>query len=112
MIRAQFLTMLCAFWALSFCSSQCLAQYHCEQRLDSKNSIICAPPLGSMVKNKKGKYVCGPGQCIMMSSTDEVICSAAPGGLMALDTRNRGLCVGGCVSATEALCVAPIRDPK
>jgi hypothetical protein len=112
MNRNQFMTMVCAFWSVSFHSSLCLAQYHCEQQLDARNSIICAPPLGSMVKNRNGKYVCGPGQCIMLSSTDEIICSSVPGGLVALDSRNRGLCVEGCVSATEALCVSPIPDSK
>lgn len=92
-------------------SSVC-AQFHCEQLTDSRNTIICAPPLGSMIKNRNGKYVCGPGQCIMKNSTGEVICSSAPGGLMALDTRNEGLCVGGCIPASESLCVTPIPDPS
>lgn len=93
-----------------FFSSPLAAEFHCEQRLDQNNSFICAPPRGSLLKNRYGKYVCGPGRCVVKNSDGEVICAAAPGGAVALDSRGRSLCVGGCVRASEALCVVPVPD--
>ncbi len=102
-----------ALGALTFLFAPvCLAQFQCEQKTDARNTIICAPPQGDLVRNRSGKYVCGPGQCVVNSSSGEVICSAAPGGLAALDSRGEGLCVEGCVAASESLCVTPVPDPS
>lgn len=92
-------------------ASPALAQFHCEQRTDARNTIVCAPPNGSMLQIN-AKYVCGPGQCKLKPSSTEAICSASPGGLMDFDSRGRGLCVGGCITATEDLCVTAIPDPS
>lgn len=85
------------------------ADFKCAQLLDSSNSVICAPPRGDLIKNMKDQYVCGPGQCVR-NAMGEVICSAAPGGSVALDTQDRGLCVGGCLEATANQCLTPIPD--
>ncbi len=87
------------------------SDFHCVQLPDSRNSLLCAPPRGSLLKNEKDRYVCGPGQCLRQAS-GRTICSAVPGGAAALDSRDRGLCDGGCVEATEDQCVTPIPDPS
>ena len=87
------------------------AEFRCVQLTDSRNSIICAPPRGQLLQNNNSKYVCGPGRCLTLSSGRSV-CSAVPGGAIALDTRNRPLCYGGCVEPSESMCVTPIPDER
>ena len=85
------------------------AGFQCVQLTDSRNSIICAPPRGQLMQNVKGRYVCSPGRCVTLSSGG-IVCSAVPGGAIALDSLGRAICFGGCVEPAESMCVTPIVD--
>ena len=87
------------------------AEYLCVQLRDARNTFVCSPPRGQMVRNVNGKYVCGPGRCVTLSNGG-VVCSAVPGGAIAVDTMGRPVCFGGCVNASGAMCVIPVADER
>ena len=79
---------------------------NCLSLIDS--SLLCPPPLGSVLVDQMGNFVCGPGQCAV-DSRGKVMCSSKPGGAVALNMRGEVLCVGGCVMATNAMCERPTK---
>lgn len=78
----------------------------CYWNLDMTKAI-CAPPYGDIVQEINSQnYFCGLGQCVI-NPAGRIRCSSVVGGAAVIDSRNRASCVGGCVDATESLCVIP-----
>lgn len=68
--------------------------------------FICSPPNGGIETDMGGNIVCGPGQCVR-NNNGKVECSAKPGGAVAVNSKSKVVCVGGCVPADIAYCVKP-----
>jgi len=82
------------------------AQPKCYWASDMSRAF-CAPPFGDIIRDRNREiYYCGLGQCVI-NSQNEYRCSSVTGGAAVTDSRNRTACVGGCVPASESLCVRP-----
>ena len=65
--------------------------------------IVCAPPGGSIMKNKDDVIVCGRGQCVV-TNAGIILCSPQQGGTVTINNAGVPVCTGNCVSASQNYC--------
>ena len=96
--------------AVVLCPSLSSAQFSgCQQVIGGRstgNEFICPPPMGDMVVDIMGNFICGPGQCAI-DTNGKVKCASKPGGQSVIDSTGKAKCVGGCVDGSASACVAP-----
>jgi len=84
-----------------FIASTAFASGNCTQ--NSSGKIVCAPPGGTITKDRNDEVVCGFGNCVV-TNTGTILCSAQPGGAAILNKLGRAECAGMCVSASQKAC--------
>ncbi|MDL2259763.1 hypothetical protein LJB99_02655 [Deltaproteobacteria bacterium OttesenSCG-928-K17] len=93
--------------------SAALAQFGgCQQDLSGKSTTryICPPPMGDLVVDINGKFLCGPGQCTI-DAHGKTRCSAKAGGRSLIDINGKVQCVGGCMDGRTDICSIPEYEP-
>lgn len=83
-------------------ASVTFANGNCAQNGEGK--IVCAPPGGTITKNKNGDVVCGKGNCVITNS-GMILCSTQPGGNAVIAEEGKAVCAGMCMSASKNTCV-------
>ena len=77
------------------------AKNNCAQ--DKAGHIVCAPQGGTIMTNKDGVVVCGPGQCVV-NMAGVIVCSSQPGGTASINSAGVPVCAGVCFSASPKYC--------
>lgn len=84
-----------------FIASTAFANGNCAQ--NSAGKIVCAPPGGTITKDKNDEVVCGLGNCVV-TMTGTILCSGQPGGSAIINNQGKAECTRVCVSASRNTC--------
>ena len=74
--------------------------------VDIFGKIFCSPPEGSILLNRFGEAVCGPGPCVP-DLYGEIHCARESKGAAMVDADGKISCKEGCVKASKEMCRTP-----
>ena len=73
---------------------------------DVNGKVFCSPPKGSIVQDKYGNAVCGPGTCVP-DRYGELYCAPDSRTAIFVDDDGKVQCKGGCLKASKSICLTP-----